>query len=345
MEGPAPEHNETVVEPLLEPDYTKKARRDFMMLGFALLLFIGAASTVQIAMQLLLERVAPAVTEEPWYLWVLSILPLYLIGFPLALIFFFKVPAEKQEKKRIPVYLWLGVFTVSIFVMYVGNLIGTAVTSVLSLFRESPIVPAISELLSDSSLWWSIPVTVIVAPVMEELICRKMLIDRTRRYGELTAAFFSAAAFGLIHGNFSQFFYAFGLGFVFAWVYLRTGNVFYTILLHASINFMGGVIGPWALKNVDLDNVGFEDMAEMEALVSDGSLLRMVPLVYYAMTVLSLALVGMILLIVYRKSVTFARPAREPIARGRVFPTVYLNAGVILFVVFCFGLFVYSVIR
>ena len=343
MEGPAPERLETPA-PLPEPDYTKKARRDFMMLGFALLLFIGAASTVQIVMQLILRTVAPAITEEPWFLLVLSVLPLYLIGLPLALLFFSRVPAEKTEKKKIPVYYWLGVFTVSVFVMYAGNLIGTAVTGILSLFRESPIVPAVSELLSESSLLWSIPVTMIVAPVMEELICRKMLIDRTRRYGELTAAFFSAAAFGLIHGNFTQFFYAFGLGFVFAWVYLKTGNVIYTMLLHASINFMGGVVGPWILKNVDLEALDFRDAADAERFLTEGGLGSLLPLAYYGITILSLAVAGMVILIVYRKSVTFA-PAAEPIARGKAFSTVYLNAGVILFVLFCLGLFVYSVIR
>ena len=343
MQEPAPERID-MTAPLLESDYTKKARRDFMMLGFAMLLFIGTASMVQIAVQFVLQSATPAIVEEPWFLWVLSVLPLYLIGLPLALLCFSRVPAEKPEKKRIPFYYWLGVLTVSMFVMYVGNLIGTVVTSFLSLFRESPIVPAISELLSDSSLLWSVPVTVIVAPVMEELICRKMLIDRTRRYGGLTAAFFSAAAFGLIHGNFTQFFYAFGLGFVFAWVYLKTGKVVYTMLLHATINLLGGVIGPWILKSTDIGDLALDDMTAMTQFMEEGGIFKMLPLVYYSMAVISLAVVGMVLLIVYRKSVTFA-PAAEPIARGKGFSAVYLNVGVILFVLFCLGLFVYSVVK
>jgi len=74
------------------------------------------------------------------------------------------------------------------------------------------------------------------APVFEELIFRKFLLDRVGPYGEGTAVLFSALLFGMAHQNAGQFFLAFLLGAVFALVYLRTGQIAYTMALHFLIN-------------------------------------------------------------------------------------------------------------
>ena len=79
------------------------------------------------------------------------------------------------------------------------------------------------------------------APVFEELALRKVLLDRTHKYGGLPAAVVSGLLFGLIHGNSGQFIFAFFLGMIFAAVYLYTGKIFYTILLHFMINFTATV--------------------------------------------------------------------------------------------------------
>ena len=100
---------------------------------------------------------------------------------------------------------------------------------------------------------YSILVMVILAPVLEEYIFRKLLIDRLSKYGELTAMLFSATVFGLFHMNFFQFFYAFGLGLLFAYIYTRTRNLLYPVLLHMIINFQGSVLAPWLLSSVDLE--------------------------------------------------------------------------------------------
>ena len=52
----------------------------------------------------------------------------------------------------------------------------------------------------------------------------------------------SAALFMLMHGNVIQYPYAFAVGLVFAWIYYKTGSLLSTILLHAAVNFIGGVL-------------------------------------------------------------------------------------------------------
>lgn len=79
-------------------------------------------------------------------------------------------------------------------------------------------------------------VSVICAPIFEELLFRKLLIDKVVVYGEGTAVLMSALLFGMAHQNSMQFFLAFGVGLVAATVYVKTGRVIYTILIHFSIN-------------------------------------------------------------------------------------------------------------
>ena len=63
-----------------------------------------------------------------------------------------------------------------------------------------------------------------------------------RQYGELTCVLISGVLFALFHGNFTQFFYAFGLGALFAYVYFRSGSLILTFLLHAIFNIIAGVL-------------------------------------------------------------------------------------------------------
>jgi len=80
------------------------------------------------------------------------------------------------------------------------------------------------------------------APVFEELIFRKVLIDRTIKYGEYVSIVLSGMMFGLLHGNFQQFFFAALIGMLFAYIYIRTGRVRYTIFLHMAINLSSALV-------------------------------------------------------------------------------------------------------
>lgn len=74
------------------------------------------------------------------------------------------------------------------------------------------------------------------APLVEEFIFRKVMMDSLHKHGETVAAFVSGLTFGLIHGNSGQFIFAFMLGVLFAAVYMKTGKIIYTMILHAIIN-------------------------------------------------------------------------------------------------------------
>ncbi len=93
---------------------------------------------------------------------------------------------------------------------------------------------------------------VLGAPILEELAFRKLLMDSVHHWGQTVAAFTSALFFGLVHGNAAQFLLAFPLGLLFATVYMRTGNIWYTIFLHFMINLTGSIPDIFALMGMDV---------------------------------------------------------------------------------------------
>ena len=137
--------------------------------------------------------------------------------------------------------------------------------------------------------WNSIPLwvlAVVVAPIFEELVFRKLVLDRVGSFGELPAVLCSALIFGLAHQNAGQFFLAFLLGLLFARIYLRTGNIIYTMLLHFMINLVG-----------TFDEVG--------VLIWGASFE-----LWFFIGLGVLALPGIVLLIVYRRDPILGFPGR-----------------------------------
>lgn len=75
--------------------------------------------------------------------------------------------------------------------------------------------------------------TVAVFPaVVEELLYRGVLYRFLRGHGVQFAAITSSIIFGLIHLNFSQFFFASFMGVVCCYIYEATGKIRYSMLLH-----------------------------------------------------------------------------------------------------------------
>ena len=273
----------------------------------------------------------------PWLIWAVSFLPLYVVGVPVGLAMMRRLPAEEaQETERMGVGRLLKYVVMSIGVMYVGNLIGNAFSALFS--GGSAENPLLNYVYDNSPL--KVIVIVILAPLVEEYIFRRQIIDRLGKYGEGVAIVFSGVTFGLFHGNLFQFFYACGLGMLFAYVYVRTRRLRYTVILHAVINFMGSVLGPWVLSQVDTDVLSSLDPASIAAM-DEATLMAIAPgiLVYglYALLMIGLAIAGVVLLIVNRKKVEL-RPAAEELPRGTAFRTAYLNVGVILLTLLCVAL-------
>ena len=334
--------------PLNSPNF-KSERRYCSVVGFALLIYSLICLVLQTLGQTLLLQFAPNFYDVPLVFFAALLLPSYLIGTPLCALGMRFAPAEKIEKKRIkPSHFIIALFMCFTF-MYAGNLIGTLVGSLADSICGGQ--SGIAELLTNSSTIANLIFVVILAPIVEELIFRKFIVDRMVRYGELTAVLCSGLLFGLFHGNFYQFFYAALLGIFFAFIYVKTGRIRITMLLHAIVNFFGGVVAPAILELLGTD---FEStwLEAIEILSSAGNdfgvieevaemILPYIPGLFlfgvYEAFFMGCVVAGFVLLIVRRRRITFAKGRVD--LEGNAFSVTWLNVGMLLFSVMCAVLF------
>lgn len=81
---------------------------------------------------------------------------------------------------------------------------------------------------------------VILGPIAEEIIFRWMIFGRIRYYfGSRWAILLSGLMFGIYHMNMVQFVFATLLGFGFAYLYDKSGNIYITVIAHMIINMIG----------------------------------------------------------------------------------------------------------
>lgn len=312
----------------------------FRRVGLAL--FITAA--VMVGLQFLagllqgtLRHFAPGgIVDSDWFIWAAAYIPIYIFGIPAGILLLRKLPADKAEKSSLGFGRFCVYLLICIFLMYAGNLIGTLLSALLSGGNAENGVVDIA--FNSSPL--KILVSVILAPILEEFLFRKQIIDRCARFGEKTAILFSALVFGLFHMNLFQFFYAFLLGLVFAYIYTRTRRLHYTVILHMIINFCGVVLAPLLITGVDeslLDSFSAEAVLGMDL----SALLPYLALALYGLLTVSLSIAGLVLLIINVKTVEFS-PAPEELPRGGGvrFKTVYCNLWTGLFALICLIMFV-----
>lgn len=304
-------------------------RKTFSMVGFAFLAFCGASVVGSLLLAFCLSPFLPeSVTSASWYMWVETFVPTYLFAFPAAIFLLTRLPKQEPQVNSLTFTQFLPLIPICFFFMYSGNLLGQLLSSLIS---GGTAVNSLDQYAMD---WhpFKILVMVIAAPVLEEYLCRKLLLDRIGVYGEKLAVLMSGLLFGLLHQNLFQFFYAFALGSVFAYVYLRTGKVRYTMILHCLINFLGAVVGPAVVQLVEKVLPGME--IEAEAILEPTALAALMGMMIYVVLLLGLAIVGLILLICNWKKLQW-HPAELQLPRKESLSAAFVNVGMIIYILLC----------
>ena len=323
----------------------RQAKRVFSRIGLALSAILAVGTLIQLLTLSFLPRLLGAgnpVLREPWLLWLLNFVPLYVAAFPVGFLILGKAPAEPHEKCKLGAGNGWVTFMISVFVMYLGSILGNTLSMILS---RGEAVNAVAEMALDNHPL-KVLFMVILAPILEELLFRRAIIDRTRCYGERTAVIFSALTFGLIHQNLFQFFYAFGVGLIMGYLYLRTGRLRYSVILHAIINFMGSVLAPFIMSLVDPQKLeSIDPMLSPEALlpIYMEILPGMLAVVLYAFILLGLFIAGLVLFIIKVRHLTWKESAAQ-LPAGTVFRTAWRNPGMILFCLICGTLMVINLV-
>lgn len=314
---------------------TKKSiRKAFSRIGFSFVSILVFGSILQITAAEAI-KLSPKIYD--WFLksslgmMLISFVPLYVFAFPLGFLILRKLPSWKKEKEKMAGRELLSFGIMCLPIMYLGNTIGTLLSGILS---GGTATNTIEELLTGNILV-EILFLVILAPLFEELLFRKFLIDKTVCFGEKTAVIFSALTFGLFHGNLFQFFYTFGIGFIWAYIYVKTRKFSYVFCLHAVFNFIGGIVPSMLLKYVGAENIAALETMDINTMLQDKSGIALYGI--YTMVLIILAAAGAVLLIRRRKEFVFepvnqSEVGEENNAAIKITPAmVWLNPGMLLF--------------
>lgn len=315
-------------------EWLKQARRDFSRIGASLCLMVVIWYALATVLEGALYAAVGGKGEAPnWVTYVGSGVPLYLIAMPIAVMLMGKSTVIETRKFDMKPGLFFKLLLMCLPMMWAGSVFGSMLSMVLS---NGEVTDRVADLAMQTNIW-NVVFLVIVGPVFEEWLFRKQLIDHTRKYGEKTAILLSGLAFGLFHMNLFQFFYAFLLGLMFGYVYTRTSKLRYSTAMHMIINFNGGVLAPWVLTRVDLDQLEkVSEAAEngnaaaMEQWASqnvEGLAIMLVYFVLYGAVILA----GFVLLIRNFKRFEFYT-APEELPRGTRAKTVCGNVGMIMFI-------------
>lgn len=296
-----------------------KAKKLFSRIGFNYLIYGLLAIVFQIIVINIYILINHNMISDINLLSILSAICNYILPFPLFYYLMKKLKATKIEETRLGLKNFLTYFCITITLMWIGNIIGLAITTIIGGVIQSDISNPVSELINNTDILLNLGLISIIGPIFEELIFRKILIDRTIKYGASVSIILSATLFGLFHGNLNQLIYASLLGGLFAHVYIKTGKIRYSILLHILVNLMGSVVSlifSNALMNLKTA-ITLPDLA--------------IVLVYLAIFIICL-FVGLIKLINY-KDAKFNGEKTE-INLENKYRTMFLNPGMVCFVGF-----------
>lgn len=291
-------------------------KKIFNRIGLAMFVITVAVNLIQALMAGIIQAVAPAFQESGWYIYCLILISFYLVGAPLFFLLVRNLPATAhKERKPLKIRHFLCLFIMCLGSMYIFNYVGIFINYALGILIGNVNLNPLNTMIGGTAILPTILFAGIASPVVEELVFRKILLERLRNYGDAVAILVSGLCFGLYHGNIAQFLYATVLGFIFAYVVIRTGDIRYSILLHICINILGTVLFP--------------------QLITKG---MAATLIIALVIILSIALTILFyILALTKKKLKFEKgstPLEQP------FKTIFLNVGMILFLLISIASFV-----
>ena len=301
----------------------------FSKIGFTYLIYAIIAIIFQVIIINVLGILNPSLIYDINSITILSAICNYILPFPILIYLMKKLDSYNLEQHTLTLKTFITYIAIALTLMWVGNIIGLGITAIISFFTQLDVSNPVQTLINSTDIWLNLALISIIGPVFEEIFFRKLLIDRTIKYGAGVSILLSALLFGLFHGNINQFFYAFFLGGFFAYVYIKTENIKYTILLHIIINLMGSVVSLFVVSSVENITSGLMQPSDIAIII------------IYLMIIFASFLIGIIKLANY-KNIQLNDMAK--IRLTEPLKTVILNPGMILFIGFCIALMIRQMI-
>lgn len=151
--------------------------------------------------------------------------------------------------KTITLWALLGVF----LAYFAQSIAGVIETELLGIEVDSQNTQMIMDITRTIPLFAVIPA--IIAPILEEVIFRKIIFGSLYvRTNFFIAALLSAFIFGIIHGEPEHLLIYASMGFVFAFLYIKTKRIIVPIIVHMTLNTIS-VILQYSISPEDMERM------------------------------------------------------------------------------------------
>lgn len=312
-------------------DKLKTARHCFSVLGCAVLLLLAGQLAVSRLVNRCMPLFFPAGGYPTWLPLLIAYLVFFGIVFPLAALLLRRLPVAAPEKGKISARHFFAFLPILYLCSYVGSQLSQWLIALLADAFGLQMGSALGTLLLTHPLVM-VFILLLAAPLCEEWFFRKLLLDRACIYGEKLAIFVSALLFACYHTSVYQFFYAFFVGLILGYLYLRTGKLWVTVLMHAVFNLLCSIL-PYVMLRFGIFAAFMEaeTMDEQIAVIAENPVGVAVACVY-DFVCLGLLIGGCLLLGKFRKKVFF-KPAACPLPPDTEGAAAFVNVGMLLCII------------
>jgi len=226
-------------------DKEKKMRLTYI--GVAMLLHRMTAYFLAYVFYTLTDDVSNAVT-------ILATLAIYLISFAvpfflIALSYPLKIREDSQPKPQVAAGVFYSAFSI-MGLSYVASKLGNVIVASLSHFNIFEVESEITYTGDVGSFILYFIFFVIIAPVVEEIFYRGIVLQTLSPFGSRTALIFSTLFFALSHGPLSGILYALVSGLFFGALVIKHKSLKFSIIAHTINNLISFVL------SVSLEYVG-----------------------------------------------------------------------------------------
>lgn len=168
------------------------------------------------------------------YRWILSLPIIYYFVKTYKKYEYFKTN-EKLNVKDFNTYFAL--------VFFIGNICNLLIISIFKFKGRTPLI--------NEPLYLDVIMAVFVAPILEEIVFRGVIMNNLKKYGIRVAIIINSLLFGLSHYNIEMIIPAFLTGIIFSYVACKY-SIKYSILIHFFINVITKTSQVLAILRIDI---------------------------------------------------------------------------------------------
>jgi len=290
-----------IIEERVDPELEKRAlKRTYNRCGWILLAFAVLSMVIAFCVDsfLMLESDAVKTFFSKYILFVNAlVIGSATLGAALLLKF---IPRSAPKRQKMTVKDFFKFVFIAFGVSCLGNLITQFFTGFIYFVSGIELSDRVSAAIGSVEPWQAFVCVVLIAPITEEFLFRKLLIDRLYKHGELLAILTSAVFFGLYHQNVYQILPTAAAGFILGYLYCKTGSYLAVTILHAIYNFVGVFPVLFTSKLTEFAGMTTEELSALPVEVYGEYRAVMAGYILFTLIVAAINIFGIILFIINR---------------------------------------------